>query len=219
MALFLRGFNFHNYTEQLKGKQLETPTLDVWLVEVPDYSGKMDAYKNGIAAAKYGYGVVVMSDHGAWTWVAGVYTTENAAKEALNQPGLPPQAKIRSYQISGKKFQIDSEAFEPCHQVLTAVKKVFHLLLDLRMSICQKSNTNNLQLDLTTAYNQIKSSAEILQTLNVTHQSELIATVIYTANQNILGLQDVICLDSSEQTDMATINTALLKAIFSLDNF
>ena len=76
-----------------------------------------------------------------------------------------------------------------------------------------------LQLDLTAEYNQIKSSADDLQTLNANWQSEVIATIIYTANQNLLGLQEIIYNDAQKAPSLAIINTALLKTIFSLDNF
>lgn len=216
-ALFLRGFRVKSFAEQLKSKDVITPNMSVWLIVTPDYNNKMDAYKDGIAAAHDGYGVYILPDDEQWTWVAGVYNTESDAKHALQQSIISEQTEVRSYQIKGKKFAVDAAALEPCRQVLSAVQNVYNLLIELRTAMQQTGEINNLQIEITTQYNQIKSGVEALQSLNSTIQSDFIATIIYTANQNILGLQNIVGITNS--LDLSTINNALLKTIFSLDNF
>ena len=215
----MRGFRFQDFKAQITNKELCTPTLDIWLLKIPNYDSKIDAYKAGISASNAGWGVYVLPENNKWTWVAGVYATESDANTALSQAELPTDAIIHKYQINGKKFSLESEAYEPCQKVLYAVQSVFNLLLDLRLEINQAGDVNNLQLALTTAYNEIKDGAETLQRLNTNLHHEFIATVIYTANQNILGLQDVICLNQNTLPSLTTVNNALLKTIFSLDNF
>ena len=218
-ALFLRGFKVKNFTEQLKNKDIETPTLEVWLLETQNYDSKMDAYKTGIAAADIGCGVYVLPENEKWTWVAGVYSTRTEAEGVLNQSTSLINAKIQLYQITGKKFHIKAEAIDACRQVLNSVYNIFDLLLNLRIALNKATIADKLLLDLTTQYNLVKSGAETLQNLNTNLQSEFIATVIYTANQNILSLQDIICTNTKKTFSLATLNTALLKTIFSLDNF
>lgn len=218
-ALFLRGFKFKDLGERFTNQSLQTPSMEVWLVQTTDYANKMDAYKAGIAATQRDWGVYVRPDGVKWTWVAGVYQSEEDANNALQQPGLPTNASSQIYQITGKNFSVAADAMAPCREVLSAVQKVFNLLLNLRSAVSEATDTGSLLLDLTTQYNQIKSGAETLQTLNASLHSQLIATVIYTANQNILGLQEIIFSDSTHPCDLATVNTVLLKTIFSLDNF
>ncbi len=214
-ALFLRGFQIKDFAEQLKAKNLDTPTLEVWLLETPGYHDKMDAYQAGLAASSNGLGVYVLPVQEQWTWVACAYKTKDDADNALKQINLSTTTKVEHYQITGKKIQISPDVFVPCQQILTSVKNVFNLLFDLRDAISNSTNIKDIQLQLTTEYNQIKSGVEVLQKLNATLHNQLIATVIYTANQNILSLQDIIF----DTPNLATVNTALLKTIFSLDNF
>ena len=218
-ALFLRGFRFEDLGKQRGKQNLQTPTMEVWLVQTMGYAEKMDAYKAGVAAAGNGHGVYVLRESGKWTWVAGVYRTQAEANDALNQTGLPSTANSALYQIKGKSFPVAGDVLAQGRQVLSAVQNVFTLLLDLRTAIIDKGDTGNLLLDLTAEYNQIKSGAETLQTLNTKLQSPLLATLIYTANQNILNLQEIVYSDANSPCNLATVNTALLNAIFSLDNF
>ena len=220
VALFLRGFKFKDLAEQINSKELQTPTMQVWLLKVQGYDSKMAAYQAGLTAADDGLGVYVMPDSGKWTWIASVYANQDAAQnELINYVNLSSDAKIFAYQINGKKFQIMPEALAACQQVLLSVQNVFKLLLDFRTAVNSGDDITCLQLDLTAEYNQIKSSADDLQTLNANWQSEVIATIIYTANQNLLGLQEIIYNDAQKAPSLAIINTALLKTIFSLDNF
>lgn len=216
-ALFMRGFRVKSFAEQLKSKDVVTPSMSVWLITLPNYANKMDAYKDGIAAANDGYGVYVLPENEHWSWVAGVYNTEAEAKYALQQNSISEQAEIKAYHIQSKKFAVDGAAQEPCQQVLNAVQNVYNLLVELRTAMQQTGEISNLQIEITTQYNQIKSGVEALQSLNSTLQSDFIATIIYTANQNILGLQNIVGITNS--LDLSTINNALLKTIFSLDNF
>ncbi|MCM1403894.1 MAG: hypothetical protein NC133_00055 [Prevotella sp.] len=218
-ALFLRGFKIQDLPNQFNQKTLQTPTMDVWLLEIQDHDSKMEAYKTGVRAINNGWGVYVLPDGEKWTWVAGVYVTENDANDAMGQIGLPENAQLKLYQITGKEFQMTPEEFEPCHQILSAVKNIFNLLLELRTAIVEANESNQLLLDLTTEYNLIKNGADTLQTLNANLQNPLLATIIYTANQNILSLQEIICSETTKTCSLATVNTALLKTIFSLDNF
>lgn len=215
-ALFLRGFRVKDFTQQLNSKEVATPDLNVWLIETPNFMDKMDAYKAGIAAADSGFGVYVLPDNSKWCWVACVYNTEEDANHALQTNHLE-NAVVKEYSIKGKQFTVDKSAVEPCQQVLDTVQKVYDLLIELRTVYQQNNDTSNLQIDLTTLYNQIKSYVEALQTVNATIQSDFVATVIYTGNQNILGLQELV--GTTKNFHMSDINNALLKTIFSLDNF
>ena len=204
---------------QFNQEEVVTPSIDVWLLATSGYSDKMDAYKAGIAAAVHGAGVYVLPVGNKWTWVAGVYQNESDANEALKQDWLPTEATIELYQITSKKFQVASEACEPCRQVLTTVKKIYQLLIELRTTVVGKTDRSQILHGLIREYNKLKSGTDRLQTLNATIQEKLIATLIYMANQNILGLQEIVCADVNTQPNLATLNTALLMTIFSLDNF
>ncbi|MBS7401018.1 MAG: hypothetical protein KIG16_00710 [Eubacteriales bacterium] len=216
-ALFLRGFRVQDFTAQLKAKDVETPTLDVWLVEGGNYDSKMDAYKAGLAAANQGWGVYVLPVDGKWAWVASVCNSEAEAQSQFEQSGLSSTASVKLYTIKGKKFAVDESAFSACQQVLSAVRNVYDLLLEMRQLNAQYEDIGNLQINLTSVYNQIKDGVETLQTVNESLQSDFITTVIYAGNQNVLGLQGVISTNST--VSASTINNALLKTIFSLDNF
>lgn len=215
-ALFVRGFRWRDLTGQFKSRNFDTPALDVWLLEVPDYNDKLDAYKAGLAAAESGLGVYVLPTDNQWSWIAGAYSSEAEARKMLEIECIPNNAKVQFYQIKSKKFKLPSEVFEHCQTVLNAVQKVFQLLLELRVSVNAGADISNLQFDITTQYNQIKGSVEALQTINSSVKSEFVSTVIYSANQNILGLQDII---ATKAIRLADVNNALLRTIFSLDNF
>lgn len=219
-ALFLRGFKIENLTEKFSNQEIQTPTIQVWLVQTANYTDKMEAYQAGIRAASSGLGVYVLPEKEKWIWVAGVYLTEADADSALNSANLPENASTKSYQITGKKFQLAPDAAEECCQILTAVQTVFNLLLNLRTAINNTSeDTSQILFDLLTQFNQLKSSTETLQTLNITLQNQLINTMIYSANQNILSLQEIVNHDASKPFSLVRVNTALLNTIFSLDNF
>lgn len=218
-ALFLRGFRFKDFGEQLNFKTLTTPEFKVWLLSTPNYQDKMDAYQAGLAANKNGLGVYVVPEQGQWAWVAGVYSTQSEAEKILQQGNLPSDTKVNFYHIKSKQFKITKEAFVPSQQILTAVQNTYQTLLDLRTALTSNTFNTNLQLDLTTHYNQIKDATAALQSLNTSLRNQLLATIIYTANQNILSLQDIIYPNTNEQPSLSTVNTALLKTIFSLDNF
>ena len=178
----------------------------------------MDAYKAGLAAASNGYGVyVVPGDDNEWIWVAGVYNTEDEALAVLQGGGLSDTCQVRPYTIQSKQFSVDGSVFTTCQQVLNTVQKVYDNLLSLRIAVDQNYEIHSLQIELTTQYNQIKDAAERLQTQNSKMKSDLLATLIYTANQNLLVLPEIISIDT--KPSLAVINSALLKAIFSLDNF
>lgn len=218
-ALFLRGFRFKDFTAQLNQQEVSTPEMKVWLLETTGYRDKMDAYKGGIAAAVHGAGVYVLPQDNKWTWIAGVYQDKKDAENVLNQNWLPAETTIKFYQITSKKFRVTREARQSCQHILSSVKKIFNFLQDLRIAVSNQATTGQIQHALITEYNAIKSEAEKLQTLNTDAQDNFIATLIYTANQNILGLQEIICADANIRPNMATVNTALLMTIFSLDNF
>lgn len=219
VALFLRGFKIQDFTEQLKSKSLTTPAVEVWLIKTPNYPDKLDAYKVGINAARSGFGVYILPENSNWTWVASAYRTENDAREIFSTSGLSDESIIQPYQIQSKKISIEKDAYESCTQVLTTVQAVIDLLFNLRTTLAAKMDLNNLKIELTLHYNQIRTNTESLQKLNTNLHSEVIATIIYTANQNILSLQAIIGLNQSDKNALATVNTALLNTIFSLDNF
>lgn len=219
VALFLRGFKIQDFTEQLKSKSLATPAVEVWLIKTPNYPDKLDAYKAGINAARSGFGVYVLPENSNWTWVASACRTENEAREIFSTSGLSDESIIQPYQIQSKKISIEKDAYESCSQILTAVQAVIDSLFNLRTTLAAKMDLNNLKIELTSHYNQIRTNTESLQKLNTNLHSEVIATIIYTANQNILSLQAIIGLNQSDKNALATVNTALLNTIFSLDNF
>ena len=220
MTLFLRGFNIKDYTNQLNSKILVMPEAEVWLLEKTGFNDKIDAYQAGIATAEAGCGIYVIPQNNQWTCIAGVYTSKDEANNVLKQIGTNIGMEIKPHRISSRRIKILSEAFDTCQNVLKIVQNVFDLLLKIRKNINQSTNEiNNLRLELIAQYNQIKSNVEILQKLNANLHDQIIATVIYTANQNILSLQEIISSDKTQPIKLTTINTALLKTIFSLDNF
>ncbi|MBQ7973821.1 MAG: hypothetical protein IJ295_02595 [Clostridia bacterium] len=217
LTLFLRGFTFKGFSEQLHNKNLETPSMKVWLIQTQGYSDKMDAYKAGVAAAKEGLGVYVISDNSTWRWVAGAYTTQVDAENIIQDSVLLTKATSCEYEIKSKKINLSADVIEPCRQIFTAVCSAFDKLLNLRVALNNNTLINEIMLELTSLYNTIKSATSVLQTQNSTLKSDLVSAIIYTANQNILSLNDIV--SANNDFSMATINTALLKTIFSLDNF
>ena len=216
-ALFLRGFQLQDLPKHFNYQTLQTPKLKVWMIEVQDFNDKMTAYKMGVASAKSGLGVYVVPDGDKWKWVAGVFMTENEALQAISDSKVN-NLTCQVYEIESKSFNLMSEASEPCRQTLTAVQKIFQLLLELRNTKRESRDFNQLVINITSQYNKIKNSVEVLQSLNTTLKSDLIASIIYTANLNILSLQEII-YGNNQECSLATINTVLLKTIFSLDNF
>ncbi len=217
MALFLRGFKLSDIEKQVFVQDLKTPSMNVWLVEVPDYSNKMTAYKAGVAAAQTGLGVYVIKTDNHWRWVGGVYTASNHAESTINRISSLSNLSIREYRIESKNFRVSRDVMQPCQDILDCVVRTFEMLLNLRDYIDKSLSTDNLLMSLTKEYNDIKNNTQRLHDLNVTLKSPLIASIIYTANQNILGLQEIVCGNNSYS--LADVNTALLKTFFSLDNF
>ena len=217
-ALFWRGFRLDDIPKQFTQQSLTTPAMQVWLIEFDNYDDKMTAYKAGVAASNEGLGIYVLPSSGKWTWVASVYQTEEFANDALQKIKIP-NATVKCYEIEERKISVPSEAKETGNQIITAIQNIFNLLLKLREAISQSQNTNNIILALTEQYNQIKEHTETLQNINQSLQDEFLATIIYSANQNILSLQKIVQGNNSFSCSLAEVNTALLKTIFSLDNF
>lgn len=216
-ALFLRGFKFEDLPNQFTGQNFETPAMKVWLVQSQPYADKMEAYRNGMASANESLGVYVISVNNQWHWVAGAYMTQEEANSAIENNKNLSNAVSVLHEVKSKTFKISSELITPCRQMFDNIISVTELLFRLRDNIINNLQDPQILLDLTEKYNAIKNSVQELQTLNATQKNELLASFIYTGNVNILSLQEVVC--GSHQNNLSTINTAILKIIFSLDNF
>ncbi len=216
--LFLRGFRFGDLSKRFNQEELVTPAMKVRLVEVDGFQDKMAAYKKGVLAASEDLGVYVLSDGSQWKWIAGVYMSEEEARQVINQSDFLKSANCKFYEIKSKKFKIYPEAMKPCCDVFVTVKNIFDLLLHIRTCILESQNIEGILIDVTNKYNELKDTVEKLHLLNEKFKSEIIATLIYTANQNILSLQDII-YGNNNNCSLATLNTILLNVIFSLDNF
>lgn len=216
-ALFLRGFKFQNLTNN---NYFKTPLIKVWLLQTPGFDTKMEAYQTGISSQQQQWGIHVIFNQNQWHWVAGVYTTDVDANQALQQAqNLPPNVYIQIYQIKEKKFYTSKETATLCNETLKTIENIFFTLIELRNNAISAINNNNIQLNLINQYNDIKVKGESLQEINTNLQSPVIATVIYSVNQNLLGLQNIVSHDTITPHNLAEINTALLMTIFSLDNF
>ena len=217
VTLFLRGFKFRDIENQVFGQEIKTPVMKVWLLEKVGYSNKMAAFKAGIGAAQSGLGVYVINEDNQWRWVAGVYKTFEDAQKALSMNSVALNLSIRECKIESKNFKISRDAMQFCQDILNSVVSVFEMLLTLRDNVEKNKFTENLTMSLTTEYNLIKDNIQKLQDINATLKSPLVASIIYTGNQNILSLQEIVCGNNSY--NLAALNTALLKTLFSLDNF
>lgn len=217
VALFMRGFQLKDLKTHLTTQSLETPAMRVWLIKSQPYDDKMKAYKAGINSYSNGLGVYVICDNNQWYWVAGAYTTQDEAKEVIQKNEILKNTSCILYEIKTKNFKIDGEAIMPCRQIFESGQKVVQLLFGLRTTIQNEVENKDLLLEIIAEYNKIKNNAEELQKLNTTLKSDLIASVLYTANVNILSLQDIVFANG--QLSISTVNTALLKIIFSVDNF
>lgn len=215
-TLFLRGFTFKDLNPN---NHFQTPSMEIWLLQSSDYDTKMEAYQAGISSQKEQWGIYVISNQGHWHWIAGVYTTEDDAMQALQQPQTPNNVSVKSCQITGKQFQLSDDAAIVCQDAITAIQDIFTKLIELRSLVTKSANTSNILLDLINHYNQIKDFAAQLQRINADLQNSIVATVIYSINQNLLGLHDIVCEELNQPCSLAEINTALLMTIFSLDNF
>ena len=217
LVLFLRGFKFNNFKNQLMAHEIETPPVKVWLLQSQPYSEKMQAYKAGVISSNSASGIYVNHINNQWYWVAGAYMTQDEAENAKKSNNFLKDSTCFLYEIEIKKLKFPPDAVEPCSQIFDAVKKVIELLNKLRTNVLENLQDGQTLLELTNNYNVIKSKAEELQKINCSLKSDLIACVIYMANVNILGLHDIVC--GNNQISLSTINTALLKTIFSVDNF
>ena len=217
VALFLRGFKFKDFKEQLSSENLETPSVKVWLVQSQPFPEKMQAYKAGVIGKKSGLGIYVIERNEQWYWVAGAYMTRDEADSVIQSHEILANATSELFEIETKQIKISADAITICNSLFDAINAVIDILLHLRTNFINDIQDADLLINLTDKYNIIKNKTEDLQKLNATLKNQLIASIVYTANVNILGLQDVIF--GNNQITLSTINTALLNAIFSLDNF
>lgn len=216
-TLFLRGFKFKDLKAHFTDENIVIPAVDIWLVQSQPYPEKMQAYKAGVIGSTHGQGLYVICEDNQWYWVAGAYMTQAEADHAIEQEDILIGATSKLYNIEEKNLKITPDAVTPARQIFETVASVVDLLFKLRSNVIENVQDNNLILELTNKYNLLKSSADKLQELNAAIKSDLISSIIYTANVNILSLQDLVC--GNNQIDLSVINTALLKTIFSVDNF
>lgn len=216
-TLFLRGFKFKDLKAHFTDENIVIPTVDVWLVQSQPYPEKMQAYKAGVIGSTHGQGLYVICEDNQWYWVAGAYMTQAEADHAIEKEDILIGATSKLYNIEEKNLKITPDAVTPARQIFETVTSVVDLLFKLRSNVIENVQDNNLILELTNKYNLLKSSADKLQEFNAAIKSDLISSIIYTANVNILSLQDLVC--GNNQIDLSVINTVLLKAIFSVDNF
>lgn len=215
-ALFLRGFKISDLVKD--ESKVTTPSMTVWLVKTDGYDSKMAAYKAG-ANQTTGFATYVYEENDQWTLVEGVYLTDTEANTLLQNPQLPEKTVSSKYDIVGKEFKLDTALAKTCNAVLDTIKQTFNKLLEMRNLFTEGHDLKNAVLALTDYYNLLKNYATALQEKNIDAKSTLVATIIYAANQNILGLHEVIFGNSNGNAYLSLINTALTKSIFSLDNF
>ena len=216
-ALFLRGFKFKDLKMQLTAENVSTPAVKVWLIESQPFAEKMQAYKAGIVASNSYHGIYVINKNNQWHWVTGAYKTQEDATAVIQSDDNLVNATTRLFEISEKKLKVSADAVAPCREIFETITKTIEVLFNLRSIDVAKIQNSNLLFELTNYYNNIRSNAEELGRLNTDIKSELIASVIYSANINILSLHDIVC--GGNQIELSVINTALLKVIFSVDNF
>lgn len=218
MALFARGFKLNNVKEQLFAQNLEIPSMKVWLLKKGGYDNKMDAYKAGVAAAKSNLGVYIYKYENQWQWVAAVYMTFEEAEKEKNDNPQSKNLEICEYEVKSKKLKLSRDIIPASRKIFKSLIDSFCILMDLKnTTIINHNNQKDLSSRLVTNYNIIKENIDILKNLNTEIKSPLIASLIYVGNQNILSLQEIICGDNSYS--IASLNTVLIKIIFSLDNF
>ena len=216
VALFMRGFKLKDLSNHLNGETLQTPAMKVWIVQSQPYAEKMQAYKAGVIGTQQGLGVYVICHDNQWYWLAGAYTTQEQADQVIQSNDLLVNACSRQYEINSTNFKIAPELAVPCRQIFDTVMTVIEQLFQLRENTINNVTDSDLLLALTEKYNVIKNTVEELQALNATAKSDLLASIIYLSNVNVLSLQEIVC---GNLITLATVNTALLRSIFSVDNF
>ena len=215
--MFLRGFKFRNLHEQLNAENFETPSVKFWIVQSQPYNEKMEAYKAGVSNSNNDLGIYIINENNQWYWLTGAYLTQEDAENVLHSNSNLSSFTCRLYEIDKKKLRISNDVIEPCRQLFNAIGSVIEHLIQLRSNLINDINDNNVVLNLIDKFNTIKSNTEKLQKYNTKLKSDLISCMIYTANQNLLGLQNIVF--GNNQINMSTVNTTLLKTIFSVDNF
>lgn len=217
IALFVRGFRIQDLTKD--NTLVSTPSMQTWLVVTSGYPSKMDAYKDGIAQSTQGYAIHVYQENTTWVLVKGAYLAADEANAVLQNGNLPEQTSCREYIITGKQFKIEQSAAANCNAVLGIIEQTLNKLWDVRGLVSQEQPIDDAILVLTDYYNQLKNLAKELHAANTTLKSEVVSTIIYAANQNILNLHELIFADQASREYLSLINTAIVKSIFSLDNF
>ena len=217
IALFMRGFKVTDLTNP--PEQVTTPAVQVWAVQIEGYTEKMATYKDAVAYSNDGYGVHVFRQGNSWVWVAGIYDTQEQASAVIDTGNLPEQATSKLLTITKKHFKIDSEASVICNKILSKLQDTTAQLQALREAVLDNSNYQDCILSITSNLSELKSSVTTLQDCNAKLQSQFVAALIYAANQNIIVLNDVVLCNASGKQFLALVNTALIKNIFSLDNF
>ena len=218
IILLVRGFRVSDLTTPKDN--VNTPSVAVWLVKVPDYTTKMDAYKAAYSHTEDGFGVYVEPENERWSWIVGVYDTEEEAETWRQNTALPTNVTSSAYQITGKHFTLKKELATTANQMLQLLLTIHQQLTATRALVIAGENTANAVLTLTDSYQQLRTAVDTLQTANGTESSPLLASLIYAGNQNILALFDVVFAEPSQANEfLSLLNTALIKNIFSLDNW
>lgn len=218
ITLFVRGFRVSDLTKP--SDAVTTPAVSVWLVKIPEYATKMDAYKAAYAHSNTGTGIYAQSENQQWTWVAGVYSTSEQAENLCQNASLPANVVNTAYQITGKRFTVEKAIAIPVKQLLALLVTIQEQLVATREMVTAGENVNDAVLTLTDSYQQLRTTVETLQTVNIQENSPLVASMIYAGNQNILALFEVVFADVTKTNQLlSALNTALIKNIFSLDNW
>lgn len=200
-------------------EQVTTPAVQVWTVQIQGYTEKMAAYKDAVAYSNDGYGVHVFWQDDSWVWVAGIYDTQEQATAMIDTGNLPESATTKLLAITEKHFKIDPAVSVICNKILTKVQDTTAQLQTLREAVVNNSDYQNCILSITSNLSELRNAVTSLQESNVTLQSQFVAALIYAANQNIIVLNDVVLSTAKGKQLLALVNTALIKNIFSLDNF
>jgi hypothetical protein len=215
-ALYFRGFSFDTKADS----KVSTPAAEFWAVKVPNYEEKTDAFAAAMSAKSKGSAEYVLEENGKWSAIEGVYLTSADANTELMREDVTEEAVSAKYIIPAKELQIDAAAAGTAKNIFGAIKSAFDALIKARADFKAGANARGVTVVANDFYKVLKAKTAELNEINKELKSETAAAVIYSANQSILALQDLIFASEEDgNTFLSALNTAIVKLIFSLDNF
>ncbi len=215
-ALVIRGFSFKTLLQ--KNSDIELESIEVWLVKESEYNTKMEAYKKASLNTLQGYSeFVIEEDNGNWAVINAVYLSSIEANAELQNANIPKEASSSKYIIKNRTLKIPETARDIALDIIKDIKEALNILIESRSNFLK-----NVEVDITPLnqiYNNLKENRTKLNQLNLDLQHQTLSYLIYSTNQSLISIADLLFNKNSDIAFLSQLNTAITRIIFSLDNF